>query len=184
MYDAYEQGDGVDAFNVVNPLIGVANLALAIEDDDEYEITRQSVAMGGTLILGVIVGKVLGGKTGAGKGGKTTRGPPGGGAGIGAAKALRPEAKYLRGAKHGLQWTEGPAEALKTGKPQGQWGSKADLDFAAEKAAMLKTGEGGYFDLPPGSKSVVHRPDGTTVPATRIWVRNNGTGTFHGAPWE
>ncbi|XXY54988.1 RHS repeat-associated core domain-containing protein [Sorangium sp. So ce269] len=101
-----------------------------------------------------------------------------------AARGLKPEAKYLRGGKHGLTWTEGPAEAMKTGKAQGQWGSKADLDFAAQKAASLKPGEGAYFDLPPGSSSVVHRPDGKTVPATRIWVRNNGTDTFHGAPWE
>jgi RHS repeat-associated protein len=103
--------------------------------------------------------------------------------GSGATK-LRPEEKYLGSKKHGLDWKEGPAEARKTGKPQGQWGSQADLDFAAEKAAGLKPGEGAYFDLPPGSLSVVHKPDGTTVPATRIWVRNNGTGTFHGAPWE
>lgn len=60
----------------------------------------------------------------------------------------------------------------------------SDLEFAAEKAATLKAGEGGYFSLPPGGRSVVYKPDGTTVPATRIWVRNNGTGTFHGAPWE
>ena len=41
-----------------------------------------------------------------------------------------------------------------------------------------------FFDLPSGSNSIVHLPDGTTVGATRIWVRNNGTGTFHGAPWQ
>lgn len=100
------------------------------------------------------------------------------------ASPLKPEAKYLRGGKHGLEWKEGRAEAQKTGKPQGQWGSKADLDFGGEKAATLQPGEGRFFPLPAGSKSVVHKPDGTTVPASRIWVRNNGSGTFHGAPWE
>jgi hypothetical protein len=96
----------------------------------------------------------------------------------------RPEAGYLGSKKHGIGWKEGPATAKSTNKPQGQWGSQADLDFAAEKAATLKPGEGAFFELPPGHSSVVHKPDGTTVSATRIWVRNNGTGTFHGAPWE
>jgi hypothetical protein len=106
------------------------------------------------------------------------------GSGSGSSGVPRPEAGYLGSKKHGIGWKEGPAAAKSLGKPQGQWGSKADLDFAAEKAATLKPGEGKFFDLPPGHSSVVHRPDGTTVPANRIWVRNNGTGTFHGSPWE
>lgn len=94
---------------------------------------------------------------------------------------LKPEAKYLKTGKHGINWKEGPALAKK-GTPQGQWGSKADLDFAGSKASTLKAGEGGYFELPSGHTSKVHMPDGTTMPATHIWVRNNGTGTFHGYP--
>lgn len=35
-----------------------------------------------------------------------------------------------------------------------------------------------------GSTSQVHLPDGTAVPAGRIWIRNNGTGTFHGYPLQ
>ena len=97
---------------------------------------------------------------------------------------MRPEAKYLRGGKHGLKWNEGSSLAKATGKPQGQWGSIADLDFAGQKAGTLKSGEGGFFNLPKGNSSMVHLPDGTTVGATRVWVRNNGTGTFHGAPWQ
>ncbi len=96
----------------------------------------------------------------------------------------RPEAKYLGTGKHGLGWTEGSATARSLGKPQGQWGSKSDLDYAAEKAGSLKPGEGQWFDLPEGHSSVVHRPDGTSVPARRFWVRNNGTGTFHAYPAE
>ena len=95
-------------------------------------------------------------------------------------KVLKPEAKYLGAGKHGIKWTEGSALAKK-GVPQGQWGSLEDLEFAAQKAAT--TGKkGGYFKLPEGSKSMVHLPDGTTVPATHIWVRDNMTGTFHGYP--
>ncbi|WP_127533294.1 polymorphic toxin-type HINT domain-containing protein [Paenibacillus kobensis] len=94
---------------------------------------------------------------------------------------LRPEAKYLKGGKHGVNWTEGSALAKSSGIAQGQW-SKADLEYAGAKASTLEKGQGAWFDLPPGSTSVVHMPDGTTVPATRMWVRNNGTGTFHGYP--
>jgi RHS repeat-associated protein len=96
-------------------------------------------------------------------------------------KKLKPEGGYFKGKKHGIKWTEGPAEAKKTGIPQGQWG-KSDLDYAAEKASNLKPGESDWFNFPEGSDSVVHLPDGTTTPANRFWVRNNGTGTFHGYP--
>jgi len=39
-------------------------------------VTRQSVAIGVTVIVGIVVGKVVAGATSGGKGGKTTRGPP------------------------------------------------------------------------------------------------------------
>jgi hypothetical protein len=80
-----------------------------------------------------------------------------------------------------VNWKEGQARAIKEGKPQGKW-DKTDLDFATEKANTLEPGQSGYFDLPEGSKSIVHMPDGTVVPATKIWIRNNGTGTWHGYP--
>jgi hypothetical protein len=94
---------------------------------------------------------------------------------------LKPESKYLGTGKHGIGWKEGPALA-KQGTPQGQWGSTKDLDFAAKKASTLEPGKGDYFELPSGHTSVVHLPNGETVSATHIWVRNNGTGTFHGYP--
>lgn len=99
---------------------------------------------------------------------------------------LRPEAKYLGSGKHGVNWKEGPATAKmsingRAPTPQGLW-SKADLEYAATKASTLEKGQAAWFDLPPGSTSVVHMPDGTTVPATKMWLRNNGTGTFHGYP--
>lgn len=95
---------------------------------------------------------------------------------------LKPEGKYTGSGKHGVNWKEGAATAKSTGKPQGQWGSLDDLAFAGEKAATLKPRAGDYFELPAGHTSKVHLPDGTTVNATHIWVRNNGTGTFHGYP--
>ena len=52
-----------------------------------------------------------------------------------------------------------------------------DLDYATEKVSTLKPGQSAYFDLPPGSESIVYMPDGSIVKATRFWIRNNGTGT-------
>ena len=96
---------------------------------------------------------------------------------------VKPESAVTGSKKHGVNWKEGPARAKATGKPQGQW-AKEDLDFATKMANLLKPGESGYFDLPEGAKSIVHMPDGTTKPATRFWIRNNGTGTWHGYPME
>lgn len=49
-------------------------------------------------------------------------------------------------------------------------------------AATLKPRKGAYFKLPAGHTSKIHLPNGTTIKATYIWVRNNGNGTFHGFP--
>ncbi|UKB85049.1 RHS repeat-associated core domain-containing protein [Chryseobacterium sp. MEBOG06] len=96
---------------------------------------------------------------------------------------LRPEKGYEGTGKHGLKWKEGGAEAKKTLIPQGQWGSKEDLDYAGQKASELKPREGAEFELPIDTKSVVHMPDGSTKKATHMWLRNNGNGkTFHGYP--
>ena len=101
--------------------------------------------------------------------------------GKGDSNSVKPEAAVTGSKKHGVNWKEGPARAKATGNPQGQW-AKSDLDYATEMANTLKPGESGYFDLPEGSQSIVHMPDGTTQSATRMWIRNNGTGTWHGYP--
>ena len=99
----------------------------------------------------------------------------------GAGKTVKPEAKVKGSGKHGVKWKEGAARAKDTGKPQGKW-SKEDLDDATKAANTLKPGESGVFKLPKGSKSKIYNPDGTTQPATKFWIRNNGTGTWHGYP--
>lgn len=96
-------------------------------------------------------------------------------------KPVKPEAAVTGSKKHGVNWKEGKARAVKEGKPQGQW-AKEDLDYATEKANTLGPREAAEFELPKGSKSVVHMPDGTTIPAKKFWIRNNGTGTWHGYP--
>jgi hypothetical protein len=100
---------------------------------------------------------------------------------------LRPEKGYLGGKKHGIKWQEGKSLATRPDKdgnltPQGQWGSKADLDWAGQQAATLKPGERRFFDLPEGHSSIEWGVDGISRPALRAWLRNNGTGTFHGYP--
>ena len=99
----------------------------------------------------------------------------------GNSKPVKPESAVTGSKKHGINWREGPARAKATGNPQGQW-AQSDLDYATEMANTLKGGESGYFDLPEGSQSIVHMPDGTKQPATRMWIRNNGSGTWHGYP--
>lgn len=94
---------------------------------------------------------------------------------------VKPEAAVKGSKKHGVKWKEGPARAKSTGNPQGQW-AEGDLDYASQMANTLKPGESGYFDMPEGSESIVHMPDGSTQSATRMWIRNNGTGTWHGYP--
>ena len=93
----------------------------------------------------------------------------------------RPEKAVLGSKKHGVKWTEGAARAKSTGKAQGKW-DQSDLDYATKMANTLKAGKSAYFDLPANSKSIVYMPDGTTRKATKMWVRNNGTGTWHGYP--
>jgi len=96
-------------------------------------------------------------------------------------KTVKPEAAVTGSKKHGVKWKEGPARAKATGNPQGQWAA-SDLDYATEMANTLQPGESAYFDLPKGAQSVVHMPDGTTLPATKKCVRHIGTGTWHGYP--
>ncbi|HRI71351.1 MAG TPA: RHS repeat-associated core domain-containing protein, partial [Polyangium sp.] len=72
IYQAYKQGDVIDAINVVKPLMGVATLGFAIDDEDWYTVGQQAGGVG-VAILGIVVAR----KTiGAGKGARTTRGPP------------------------------------------------------------------------------------------------------------
>jgi hypothetical protein len=44
-------------------------------------------------------------------------------------RSTTPQAGYLGSKNHGIGWKEGPATAKSLGKPHGQWGSKAELDF-------------------------------------------------------
>jgi hypothetical protein len=54
--------------------------------------------------------------------------------------------------------------------------------FAGVMANLLEVGGFMDFELPEGSESIVHNPDGTTSKADKIRVRNNNGKTFHGFP--
>ncbi len=107
----------------------------------------------------------------------------GGDGGAGDVKTVKPESAVTGSKKHGVNWKEGPARAKSTGNPQGQW-AQSDLEYATEMANTLKPRESGYFSLPEGAQSIVYMPDGTVQPATQMWIRNNGTGTWHGYPMQ
>ncbi len=96
-------------------------------------------------------------------------------------EGVRPELAVTGSKKHGVNWKEGPARAKKTGKPQGRW-AISDLEYASEMANTLGPREYGDFNLPEDSESVVYMPDGTIIKASKMWIRNNGTGTWHGYP--
>ena len=94
------------------------------------------------------------------------------------------ERKLRESGKHGVDWTEGTARAKSTGIAQGQFGSQADVDFAVAKGNELGLGKTGIFDLPGGHTSVVHMPDGTVRPASKVFVKVYPSGKVHAYPLE
>ncbi len=69
--DAYKKGDVIDAVNVVNPLMPLANVAVGVEEGDWYTVGVNAVAIGVTVVA-VVVSRKLGPKMGPG----AQRGPP------------------------------------------------------------------------------------------------------------
>lgn len=94
----------------------------------------------------------------------------------------KPEGALLRGAKHGIDWNEGPQRATTSGKPQGKFGSPADVEFATRKASQLGPGHEGFFELPPDNDCVEYMPDGTTRKPNAMFVKVRPDGTVHAYP--
>ncbi|MGO4759331.1 hypothetical protein AB4212_63745, partial [Streptomyces sp. 2MCAF27] len=94
----------------------------------------------------------------------------------------KPEAPLLRGGKHGLDWSEGTARAIKDGRPQGRFGSAADVKYATERGAELGPGKEGFFRLPNGHNCVEYLPDGTTRTPNSIFVKVYPNGKVHAYP--
>jgi len=107
-----------------------------------------------------------------------------GATGSGAAPRRFAERSLTGSGKHGLKWTEGPARATKTGNPQGQFGSQADLDFAVEQAKRIAPGSHAIVPLPPGHSSFVHLPGNGTVPANRVFIKVYDSGKVHAYPLQ
>ena len=97
---------------------------------------------------------------------------------------LRPERGLLGRRKHGIHWTEGRARANATGIPQGQFGSREDVDWAVDRARTLEPGESAFFELPESHRNIVWMPGmEDPVRATGVWVRHNSNGvTVHTYP--
>ena len=88
--------------------------------------------------------------------------------------------------RHGWNWSDADAKAraVDTGNPQGRWGSKPDADYAMEQSRYLQRGETTVIDAPPGSNNVLFNPDGTVVPAPRIFIMVRESGVVHAFPVE
>ncbi|MEW2585755.1 hypothetical protein [Streptomyces virginiae] len=94
----------------------------------------------------------------------------------------KPEAPLLKGAKHGIDWTEGPARASKEAKPQGKFGTPADVQYATERAADIGPGRTGFFKLPEGHGCIEYMPDGTTRTPNSLFVKVYPNGKVHAYP--
>ncbi|MEV7543059.1 hypothetical protein AB0O29_11080, partial [Streptomyces sp. NPDC089915] len=94
----------------------------------------------------------------------------------------KPEAPLLKGAKHGIDWTEGPARASKEDKAQGRFGTPADVHYATERAAELGPGKTGFFKLPEGHGCIEYLPDGTTRIPNALFVKVYASGKVHAYP--
>jgi len=96
-----------------------------------------------------------------------------------------PEAKLLGSGKHGLDWAEGPARVLHTGKPQGKFQHLQEITFATQKGAKLGLNQMDIFPLPPNSSAIVYLLQDeqvVEVPATHIFVKVYANGKIHAYP--
>ena len=92
-----------------------------------------------------------------------------------------PEESLLSSGKHGVNWTEGEARAVKEGKDQGKFGSAFDVDSAVQVAGTLseaQRGTGTIVGLKPGSHSnIVYQANtGKVVPATQLYMKVHPSG--------
>lgn len=92
------------------------------------------------------------------------------------------EANLTGSGKHGINWTEGHARAIKDKKPQGQFNSINDIEYAVQRGADIGIGQQRIFPLPSGHTCIVHMPDGTAKPATQLYVKVYPSGKVHAYP--
>ncbi|WP_327296317.1 MULTISPECIES: hypothetical protein [unclassified Streptomyces] len=95
---------------------------------------------------------------------------------------FKPEGALTKGAKHGIDWHEGPQRAKVEGKPQGRFGSSADVKFATEKGAELGPGKTGFFKLPKDNDCIEYMPDGSIRKPNSVFVKVRPNGTVHAYP--
>ncbi|WP_339154927.1 hypothetical protein [Actinomadura luteofluorescens] len=94
----------------------------------------------------------------------------------------KPEAALLGTRKHGVGWSEGTARAIDQNRPQGQFGSAADVQYATECGAELGPNKEGFFRLPEGHDCIEYLPDGKTGTPDSIFVKVRPNGVVHAYP--
>lgn len=94
----------------------------------------------------------------------------------------KPEADLLGSTKHGIDWSEGKARAMKDGRPQGRFGGAADVQYATECGAELGPKKKGFFRLPEGHGCIEYLPDGETRIPDSLFVKVRPNGKVHAYP--
>ncbi|MCY0912409.1 RHS repeat-associated core domain-containing protein [Massilia antarctica] len=105
-------------------------------------------------------------------------------------KKYRPEASLSNSPakQHGIKWgyNEAQNRARTKGNLQGQFGSKADVEYAIAEARKLPIGERVVIEAPEGTLNILHLPTGGTKPATHIFIEvqpaGAGGGSIHAFP--
>ncbi len=100
----------------------------------------------------------------------------------------KPEAGLLGNKKHGINWNEGPARAQKEDKPQGQFGSPEDVEYAVQRATEIGVNNHAIVPLPENHNNIEflpeRNPDGS--PNTRtpnaLFVKVYPNGKVHAYP--
>jgi hypothetical protein len=94
------------------------------------------------------------------------------------------ERGLMGSSKHGVKWTEGAARAKSTGISQGQFGSKADVDWVVHQSHRVAPGSNATVPLPAGHTSYVHLPGGGTAPANQAFIKVYPSGKVHAYPLQ
>ena len=83
--------------------------------------------------------------------------------------------------KHGINWKEAKSRAKMDNKPQGKFGSEADVNYLIKCAKVLKQGAG-FFELPASHTCVVYTIAGDIVAAEIVFLKIYPNGKIHGYP--
>ena len=167
---AYYEGIAGPRFGVdANTREGNRVISSQLQREAAIEIIGAGAGYGLGKVLGVLANTVKSGSASAAR--------------VGEVFKRYAEANLTGSGKHGINWTEGPARAINTGKPQGQFGSQADVDWVVQQShRVAPSGRGTVIPLPAGHSSIVHLPEGGTRAATEVYIKVYKSGKVHAYP--